>query len=245
MSDIQEYYKSYYTRMGDTAYLGEAVANTSRMRQVREWLLRYAKPGARVLDIGCGDAIYAEQNPEFEWHGLDINCEKIKDRPIKAQNWDLEQAPYPVETGVFDVVITSEVLEHLFTPSTVHKEARRALKRDGVYIVTTPQHTWIVNLLRGFENLVYDEELSWRKEHIRTYTYEAHKKLLNRYGFVVDEFVGLDAHFCNVFGPTAEAIAKNLADHHKFFIDVNEIHRYMGQVNPNLHHTIGLVCKKV
>lgn len=245
MSDIQEYYKSYYTRMGDTAYLGEAVANTSRMRQVREWLLHYAKPGAKVLDIGCGDAIYAQQSPEYEWHGLDINCEKIKDRPIKAQEWDLEKAPYPIDAGTFDVVITSEVLEHLFTPATVHKEARRALKRDGVYIVTTPQHTWIVNLLHQFQNLVYDEDMSWRKEHIRTYTYEAHKKLLNTYGFSIEEFVGLDGHFCGVVHPMAEQVHHYLKQAHNLDLDVNEIHRVMGHANPHLHHTIGLVCKKV
>ena len=244
MSDIREYYKSYYARMADKAYTGEGAAHTSRMLQVREWLKKHVKPGGTVLDIGVGDGIYAVQNPEYTWHGMDINIEKLANKPVIGVEHDLEVNPYPYPNQHFDAIITSEVLEHLFTPGKVHQEARRMLKRDGVYIVTTPQHTWVQNLLQHFDNLVYDEDMSWRKEHIRTYTYDAHKKLLNRYGFAVEEWTGIDGHFCGVVNPMAEAVVKNAADA-GITLNVYEVHRWMGQGVPQLHHTIGLVCKKV
>ena len=77
-NEMNDYYKTYYQRMGDAAYTGESRKNTSRMLVFTEWLRSYCKPGDKVLDIGCGDAIFAELMPEFDWYGIDINTEKAQ-----------------------------------------------------------------------------------------------------------------------------------------------------------------------
>lgn len=243
-SDIQQYYAEYYEKMGANAYLGEKVAQSSRMLQIQDWLAKHVKPGGRVLDIGAGDGTYAVQNPQYEWHGLDINISKCQGKKITAVEWDLEQVPYPYPDQHFDAIVTSELLEHLFTPEKVIDQAKRMLKRDGVFIVTTPQHTWIVNVLQGFDNLVYDSDLSWRREHIRTYTYEAHRKLLARSGFGIEEYVGLDAHYCAVVHPMALKVQERLREN-GVDVPVERLHQWMGQGLPLYQHTIGLVCKKV
>ncbi len=60
-------------------------------------------------------------------------------------NVDLEQMPFPDRH--FDVVITSEVMEHVRYVDTAHAEVARCLKDDGVYLFTVPydpalEHTW-------------------------------------------------------------------------------------------------------
>ena len=44
----------------------------------------------------------------------------------------------PVATNAFDIVIASEIIEHVGNPREFIVEASRPLKRDGALIVTTP-----------------------------------------------------------------------------------------------------------
>lgn len=243
MSDIEQYYKEYYNKMGGNAYLGESCAKSSRMLQTVDWIKERAKPGAKILDLGCGDGIYAELLPEYEWYGYDINTDKAKKRKITLTEGSLEASAYPYDSGSMDVIICQEVQEHLFLPEKVNQEAKRILKRDGMYIVSTPQHTWIINILQGFANLIYDPDLSWRREHIRTFDYEAHKKILNMVGFVIDEYVGADGHYDAVMHPMALKIQQRLREIGTE-VSVEKLHQWMGQGLPQFQHTIMLRCSK-
>ena len=53
-----------------------------------------------------------------------------------ALNLDLEQIPFPDES--FDVVITSEVMEHVRHLDVAHREIARCLSPAGVYLFTVP-----------------------------------------------------------------------------------------------------------
>ena len=58
--------------------------------------------------------------------------------------WDLEQTPYPLADESFDVVVLTEVLEHLREyPARSLAEARRLLRAGGVLVVTTPNAAYI------------------------------------------------------------------------------------------------------
>lgn len=243
MSDIEQYYKEYYKKMGANAYLGESAKHSSRMLQTIDWVRAHIKPGGKILDLGCGDAIYAELLPEYEWYGFDYNLEKAKARKTTLTEGSLEHVPYPYEDGSMDGIICQEVQEHLLIPEKVNLEAKRILKRNGTYIVSTPQHTWIVNLLQGFQNLVYDPDLSWRVEHIHTFDYEAHKKILNRSGFVIDEFVGADAHYDGFVHPMAAKVQERLREQ-GVEVEIGRLHQWMGQGLPHMQHTIMLRCSK-
>jgi 2-polyprenyl-3-methyl-5-hydroxy-6-metoxy-1,4-benzoquinol methylase len=54
--------------------------------------------------------------------------------------------------GRFDVVVSAEVIEHLFLPRTLFMRCREALGEKGQIVVTTPFHGFFKNLaivLRG------------------------------------------------------------------------------------------------
>jgi SAM-dependent methyltransferase len=73
------------------------------------------------------------------------NGERLDDD--RMLNVDLEQMPFP--DGHFDVVITSEVMEHVRHVDTAHREIARCLKADGVYLFTVPYDpelasTWVL-----------------------------------------------------------------------------------------------------
>ncbi len=240
-----EYYSGYYDRMGQYAYTGESQKDSSRMLVFCEWLRSYLKPGAKVLDIGVGDAIFAELMPEFEWYGIDINIDAVKGRipNDRLQRQDLMQAPYDFDSGTFDAVICSEVLEHLWDLRIVHKEAKRLLKRDGVYVISTPKFNWLQNVVEQHQRVLSDFERHWTVEHVRHYTYETHEKFLRDVGFIVDKHTGADGHYDPITANICKVIQHRLREGG---LDVPEgvLHKWCGEAVPHFAHTTIISAKK-
>lgn len=243
MSDDITYYKSYYDRMGANAYTGESQKMSSRMLVFCEWLRAELKPGAKILDIGCGDAVFAALMPEFAWYGVDINIDKTVGRNIAAQEQDLMKPPYDYETGFFDAVISSEVLEHLWDLRIVHKEAKRLLKRDGLYVISTPNMDWITNHLEHYRRILSIAENHWTFEHIRHYNYDVHKKYLNDAGFVIERHQGSCEHYCPISQSIAQGLQAGLRER-GFDISTPELGVMIGKSIPNYMHTIILSARK-
>lgn len=262
MSDItsdKEYYQTYYQRMGDKAYLGESVKNSSRMLVFCEWLRSYCKPGAKILDVGVGDAIFAELMPEFEWYGVDINTERAIHRlgrettydgngqangyEDRAVAHDLMKPPYPWPEKYFDAIICSEVLEHLWDLRVVHKEAKRLLKREGVYVISTPNFFWLQNLLEHHTRIMSQFEQHWSIEHIRHYGFDLHKRYLNEVGFVVDKHAGADSHYDPITANICRVIRDRLRETGTE-IEETVLHKWCGEAIPHYSHTTIISCKK-
>ena len=100
----------------------------------------------KVLDVGVGDAIYERLLPDnifkkIEFYGIDISVKQLKRsgkylKQLKAVDLNKESIPY--KNNVFNVVIISEVLEHVFFPEKVIAEAVRVLKKPGYLLITYP-----------------------------------------------------------------------------------------------------------
>jgi SAM-dependent methyltransferase len=244
MSDaINQYYKDYYDKMGSAAYLGENLKTSSRMLAFVD-LLAHLPDGAKVLDIGCGDAVFAELMPRFDWYGMDINTSRAVKRNIKLADHDLMVKPYPYADSTFDAIITSEVLEHLWTPATVHQEAARLIKRNGTYVVSTPNFNWIMHHLANFSQLLYDDTKSWVREHINQFDAETHTKYLRQSGFSVEKVQGADAHYCALHTPLARRVVERLKEK-GLDVPETEVHKWFGEGLPHFQHTVILKAKKL
>lgn len=82
----------------------------------------------RTLDIGCGDNYYVNLFPNKI--SLDIDSKRKPD--IVADVYNL-----PFVDNEFDIILCTEVLEHLIYPSCAISEMRRVLKPGGKLILTT------------------------------------------------------------------------------------------------------------
>jgi SAM-dependent methyltransferase len=111
-------------------------------------------------------------------------------------NVETEDFPYP--DASFDVVIFSEIIEHLaINPVRALAEIHRVLRPDGIVIVTTPNHLALMRLegfLLGTREMVdrYSPGFGYGARHNREYFAEELRELLESTGFVVEEITVRD-----------------------------------------------------
>ncbi len=98
-------------------------------------------PGARLLDLGCGDGSLLAGLQACGWRveGLDVDplgVESTHARGIKATLGTLPDAAFPGSS--FDAIVMSHVIEHAHDPEALLLECHRVLKPGGSLILVTP-----------------------------------------------------------------------------------------------------------
>ena len=142
--------------------------DTSRPRYLVTLQLALGRPKGRALDMGCspGHVGMALSKAGFDVFGVDLNTEYLKKYPpgwaeaLKIKQVAFEQEPMPYPDNFFDVVVFTEVLEHIAvtSPTKIMLEIRRLLKPGGQLVLSTPNVANISNilaLLKG-QNIFWD-----------------------------------------------------------------------------------------
>jgi SAM-dependent methyltransferase len=102
---------------------------------------RYAVPGARWLDVGCGRGGIVELlGPQVALcAGIDPDHTSLREHRAdctRLTTGTLEALPYA--SGSFDLMTCAWVIEHLRKPELALAEARRALRPGGHFVFLTP-----------------------------------------------------------------------------------------------------------
>ncbi len=182
-----------------------------RISRCKDFIAAHWIAGERdgcLLDIGCGTGWFDFRlRDKFaftgEIAGIDVSPHNVKlmIREIRrrGENRILSFASnaekIPFADGTFDIVVMTEVLEHVADPASVVKEVSRLLKPGGRFIITTPSGPvcafWDAVFLlpkhvkrifvppRGDPSqMPYDKPLSWREI----------RGLLESAGFAVSDY---------------------------------------------------------
>jgi len=105
--------------------------------------LGVVKPGARTLEVGCGNAsisawLAERVSPGGTAVAVDLDLSLIQ---VRTQNLDLRQADIlagPIERGTFDLVTARAVLHHIADPETAIANMIASLKEDGALLLIEP-----------------------------------------------------------------------------------------------------------
>lgn len=133
--------------------------NAVRVPWVAKEIRQRLKKKARVLDVGCGAGLLANQLAEHhEVTGVDLSAKSLeiarKTDPTKSVEY-LEANAYalPFENGSFDVVCAMDLLEHVEAPECVLAEASRVLRPGGLFFFHTFNRNWLSYLvvIKGVE----------------------------------------------------------------------------------------------
>jgi SAM-dependent methyltransferase len=121
---------------GLRAFVGEAPFERQPILDFMRRAARELPAGARVIDVGAGDAPYRELFGHVDYVTSDWEHSLHEDLPAV----DL-QAPadaLPVEDAAFDAVLLTQVLEHVAEPAAVLAEQFRVLRPGGRLYLTVP-----------------------------------------------------------------------------------------------------------
>jgi 2-polyprenyl-3-methyl-5-hydroxy-6-metoxy-1,4-benzoquinol methylase len=118
-----------------------------RQRERYRWLvttaLEFLRPGDTIVDAGCGTAVVLDMIAEKRTAariGVDMNPNAISLRRGRPDPPRLELAPVedmPLDAGIADVVVCSEVLEHLVDAYRGLAEVSRITHPGGIVVLTT------------------------------------------------------------------------------------------------------------
>jgi len=109
---------------------------------------KFGQRKCKILDIGCGDGYYSLKLAALghEVLGIDLSSTKIE-LAGKAKDamaiWNAsfrccDALSLDVKEGYYDVIICSELIEHIPDPSKILRAITSALKNDGIALITLP-----------------------------------------------------------------------------------------------------------
>ena len=147
MTQKFDYINHYKIDAEEFNYFEERTGATEHdERRVHEYITSCVRNSFKtILDVGAGSAWVADTfvNKNLKVTSLDlsmINVEKAKDiipnnkhSQIVADSFKL-----PFKNNSYDVIIASEIIEHVIDPKGFVKELFRVVKPKGKLIITTP-----------------------------------------------------------------------------------------------------------
>ena len=123
-------------------YLKEATTPLAVERSFECEILSKQKLDPPVLDIGCGDGLFAFILFEGKIEaGIDPNQQELKRAKKYGKYHELIQCygnNIPKEKDSFNTIFSNSVLEHIPAIEPVIREAHRLLAKDGRFYVTVP-----------------------------------------------------------------------------------------------------------
>lgn len=156
-------------------------------------------PGVRVLDVGCGKGLLSSRFASMGCTvvGIDASVSGIEAarRASPGSRWEVMLADADVLAKLneppFDIVLSTEVVEHLYDPRAYMRGCVAALKPGGKCVISTPFHGYVKNLLISLTN-GWDSHANpmWDGGHIKLFSRRRLTELLTEAGLRDPKFVG-------------------------------------------------------
>jgi 2-polyprenyl-3-methyl-5-hydroxy-6-metoxy-1,4-benzoquinol methylase len=174
---VRDYYEELWERLPEDLQPPD--------RALRLIFLRaHVQPGETVLDLGCGDGWMTAELAALGTRPAGVEIARAAVERAQRRHPQLTFAlaaadgSLPLEDNAFDVVWSSEVIEHVADTARWLSEARRVLRPKGRLLLTTPNHSRLRLLVAGIEP--YSEPLG---DHLHLYSARSLREVLREFGF--------------------------------------------------------------
>ena len=144
----------------------------------------------RVFELGCGNgavaAVLAEQG--YQTTGVDVSTQGLEQARQRYPHLSLQPGSaydHLAETyGRFPIVVSLEVVEHLYAPRVFAKTLYDLVESAGTAIISTPYHGYWKNLTLALTGRM-DAHFTalWDHGHIKFWSMKTFKTLLEEAGF--------------------------------------------------------------
>jgi SAM-dependent methyltransferase len=222
----KDIYEKVFDGLSYYQFPGEAYHLVRSKQKVQRYYLEAIKnvKSPKVLDIGCyiGTDLFMlpKVNPSAKYFGVDISQDAIKHAKMLAKKRGEENMffqsidankPLPFPDQYFDVILSLELIEHLYKPEVFLTEISRLLKPGGSVILSTPNEGRLIDKIVAslpppFKNKYFAaretgftrhgpnfhlDSGTWDHEaHISLHSYADWVKIFNKAGFTVNKVDG-------------------------------------------------------
>jgi len=190
----------YPDRLSNTEIYGWHDLNPTRSHAyvfpTIEKLLKSPGP-LKILDIGCGNGWTAGHLASLGHNmtAMDASSDGIRlaADAFPSVTFHLRSIYDPMDdfASAFDIVLATEVIEHLYSPSRLVQQARLVLRPGGHLILSTPYHGYLKNLAICLAN-GWDRHhtTDWEGGHIKFFSKATLRHLLESNGMKNITFFG-------------------------------------------------------
>ena len=166
------------------------------------------KPGAQVLDIGCGQGYVAAEFAKVAGHVTGIDQYVPGESPaanVRLTRWDLDKDEFPVEVSSFDQIFMLDVIEHLHDPEVFMERLRAATghRRPEIVLTTANIGFIVTRMALLFGQFNYGRKGILDRTHTRLFTFRSLQELFEQTGYKVIEMRGIPAPFPKAVGDNA------------------------------------------
>lgn len=148
----------------------------------------------RVLDVGCGSGVFGEalkKQRDVEVTGLTYSEDEAAEARLRLDRvivCDLNRFEVgDLDLGLFDCIVCSHVLEHLYWPDEFLLRIRPLLASDGRLVVALPNVlAWRQRLAFLCGRFRYSDGGLMDRTHFRFFDWRSAQKLVMHAGFVID-----------------------------------------------------------
>lgn len=155
-----------------------------------------------VLDVGCIEHTSNAKIKNIFWvHnflndnsnvlGIDILEDDVKVLCDEGYNMEVANAETFELDKKFDVIFAGELIEHLSNPGLFLRQSRKHLKRNGYFVLTTPNTFYLPRLLGCIKNI--EDNPIVNEEHTTWFSPSTLYSLLTREGFRILDIKRFDA----------------------------------------------------
>ncbi|MFZ1742392.1 MAG: class I SAM-dependent methyltransferase [Pontixanthobacter sp.] len=180
--------------IGDYGWAAHAPHSSQYLNPVVLELVQ-AAGGQTVLDAGCGNGELAGYlaSHGYRLSGVDADAEGIAIARRRFPDCNFAVSRFSKDPkAVFDLVVSTEVVEHLYAPHELANYCFDALRPGGTFIISTPYHGYFKNLALALSGR-WGRHLApnWHGGHIKFWDRQSLTGLLVEAGFVVTGFRGV------------------------------------------------------
>jgi 2-polyprenyl-6-hydroxyphenyl methylase/3-demethylubiquinone-9 3-methyltransferase len=145
----------------------------------------------RAFDLGCGNGVLANWLSRRGWEvvGVDPSTEGIAQANKRYPELRLERGSayddLAMRYGQFPLVLSLEVVEHVYAPRDYAKTLFALVQPGGHAIISTPYHGYLKNLAMALTGKM-DKHFTalWDHGHIKFWSPKTLKTLLTEQGFM-------------------------------------------------------------
>ena len=141
-----------------------------------------------ICDLGCGNGHISGRLAAlgYDVTGVDASASgiQIARRTYPQANFIKRQIDRNLSVGKFDLVLSSDVIEHLYRPSDLLEATVSQLKPGGHVLLGTPYHGYLKNLVLAATGRM-DAHFSSLHDggHIKFFSVNTLSKLMRSHGF--------------------------------------------------------------